>query len=242
MSRSLLSVLVLTLLMIPGGCPAPSTPCDGDMAAAMVDSDGDGTPDCDDGCPDDAAKTEPGSCGCGIPEGDSDGDAIPDCMDLTGTWRGDLACTRTESLGSTSGSPVTETVSFEITFNDAGVPTMVTILGFTGAPDQVAALDAVGESATQDSANGSLTVNQTATITATSFTSSRVEIGISIDYGATGGNLTQTGTATQTIIAEVSGDTLTYSSEADYSVQQSTGPIDLNTGETIRCEGTLSRV
>ncbi len=241
MMRLLLLILALTLL-IPGGCPAPTTACDGDAAAAAIDTDGDGTPDCDDGCPDDPAKTSPGSCGCGLSEADSDGDSLADCLDLTGTWQGQLTCTRTESLGSTTGTPVSETVTFEITFGDDGAPAAVTILGFTGAPDQVAALNAVGESATQDSANGSLTVNQTATITSRTATGTRIEIGISIDYQATGGVLSQEGSGTQTIVAEVSGGVLTYTAEADYSVEQSSGPINLDTGEMIRCTGTLSRV
>lgn len=38
---------------------------------AFADSDGDGTPDCQDGCPVDVAKTAPGVCGCGVPETDS---------------------------------------------------------------------------------------------------------------------------------------------------------------------------
>ncbi|MFP8871298.1 MAG: right-handed parallel beta-helix repeat-containing protein, partial [Myxococcota bacterium] len=51
------------------------------------DSDGDGTEDCVDGCPDDPNKTEPGVCGCGVPDtGDSDGDGIPDCIDPCPTW------------------------------------------------------------------------------------------------------------------------------------------------------------
>jgi TolB-like protein len=33
-----------------------------------VDSDGDGMPDVDDGCPNDPNKIEPGICGCGVPE------------------------------------------------------------------------------------------------------------------------------------------------------------------------------
>jgi hypothetical protein len=46
------------------------------------DSDGDETLDCHDGCPNDPNKTEPGDCGCGVPEsGDSDGDGTPDCLD-----------------------------------------------------------------------------------------------------------------------------------------------------------------
>jgi hypothetical protein len=34
-----------------------------------------------DGCPDDPNKTEPGACGCGVPDTDSDGDGVPDCND-----------------------------------------------------------------------------------------------------------------------------------------------------------------
>lgn len=48
----------------------------------LPDSDGDGTLDCDDNCPNDPNKTEPGVCGCGVPETDTDGDTVPDCNDL----------------------------------------------------------------------------------------------------------------------------------------------------------------
>ncbi len=46
-----------------------------------ADSDGDGTPDCDDACPTDADKTAPGACGCGVSDADSDGDGVVDCVD-----------------------------------------------------------------------------------------------------------------------------------------------------------------
>ena len=56
-----------------------------------------------DECPDDPEKTEPGICGCGVPDVDSDGDSIADCndncpetpnpsqQDTDGDWIGD-AC------------------------------------------------------------------------------------------------------------------------------------------------------
>jgi Tol biopolymer transport system component len=45
------------------------------------DEDSDGTNDCDDECPTDADKTEPGTCGCGTAETDTDSDGTPDCTD-----------------------------------------------------------------------------------------------------------------------------------------------------------------
>lgn len=46
-----------------------------------IDSDGDGTPDCSDGCPLDPHKVAPGACGCGVADTDSDGDGTPNCHD-----------------------------------------------------------------------------------------------------------------------------------------------------------------
>jgi parallel beta-helix repeat protein len=46
-----------------------------------VDSDNDGTLDCNDNCPNDENKIEPGICGCGITDTDSDLDGTVDCND-----------------------------------------------------------------------------------------------------------------------------------------------------------------
>jgi hypothetical protein len=46
-----------------------------------TDTDGDGTPDCIDGCPDNPDKTAPGICGCALPDTDTDADGTPDCFD-----------------------------------------------------------------------------------------------------------------------------------------------------------------
>ena len=54
-------------------------PCSSGVSTA--DEDGDGTPDCNDGCPGDSNKVAPGACGCGTPDTDSDGDGTPDCND-----------------------------------------------------------------------------------------------------------------------------------------------------------------
>jgi hypothetical protein len=51
------------------------------LTLSTADSDGDGTPDCSDGCPNDPNKIAPGICGCGVSDVDTDGDGTPDCID-----------------------------------------------------------------------------------------------------------------------------------------------------------------
>ncbi|MFM1832625.1 MAG: hypothetical protein RLZZ461_941, partial [Planctomycetota bacterium] len=52
------------------------------IGTLCLDSDGDDTLDCADECPDDPNKTEPGICGCGVPDTDTDSDGTADCFDL----------------------------------------------------------------------------------------------------------------------------------------------------------------
>ena len=54
---------------------------DAPECACEADVDFDGVSDELDGCPTDPLKSEPGSCGCFVPETDTDGDALPDCLD-----------------------------------------------------------------------------------------------------------------------------------------------------------------
>ena len=51
------------------------------MRISDVDTDADGTADCNDQCPEDPNKTLPGICGCGVADTDTDGDGSPDCID-----------------------------------------------------------------------------------------------------------------------------------------------------------------
>jgi len=52
-----------------------------DLKVDTDDADGDGTPNCSDGCPNDPNKTAPGICGCGVEDKDTDLDGTADCND-----------------------------------------------------------------------------------------------------------------------------------------------------------------
>lgn len=51
------------------------------LSLCLPDSDGDGTGDLQDGCPNDGSKTDPGICGCGFSDNDTDSDGVSDCLD-----------------------------------------------------------------------------------------------------------------------------------------------------------------
>ncbi len=55
--------------------------CDACPNDPANDVDGDGVCGNVDNCPADPAKTEPGTCGCGVPDTDTDGDGTADCLD-----------------------------------------------------------------------------------------------------------------------------------------------------------------
>ncbi len=55
--------------------------CLASVIVSSPDTDGDGTVDCQDGCPSDPAKIAPGQCGCGIVDTDTDSDTVADCVD-----------------------------------------------------------------------------------------------------------------------------------------------------------------
>jgi hypothetical protein len=65
----------------PSQIYGPWSDLGGNCIIDVCDTDGDGTADCNDGCPDDPDKIDPGQCGCGVADTDTDGDGTADCND-----------------------------------------------------------------------------------------------------------------------------------------------------------------
>ncbi len=65
---------VTCLVDLGGTYPGDGLTCGGDP-------DGDEAFGCDDGCPIDPDKREPGICGCGFPDTDTDSDGVANCLD-----------------------------------------------------------------------------------------------------------------------------------------------------------------
>jgi hypothetical protein len=75
------------------------------------DNDGDGVDgNCGDQCPNDPNKTEPGVCGCDVPDTDTDGDTVLDCndgcpLDPNKTEPGFCGCGEPEDDSDNDGTP-----------------------------------------------------------------------------------------------------------------------------------------
>ena len=71
-----------TQVTVDDGDPCTLDAClNGIVTNTFQDSDGDGTCDANDGCPNDPNKIAPGICGCGVSDADTDGDLTADCND-----------------------------------------------------------------------------------------------------------------------------------------------------------------
>ena len=72
------------VVQVAGGSYHTIALLDPDIYQCKNDQDGDEVCDEDDLCPNDPDKSEPGDCGCGVPDTDTDDDGTPDCRECRG--------------------------------------------------------------------------------------------------------------------------------------------------------------
>lgn len=160
---------------------------------------------------------------------------------LEGRWSGSLACSRTQALNGSATPAVNSTKTLSIELDVEGKPTTVTIITFSGAPDQTAALREVGDSVTLNYTHSGTTVTQVVTVSEASYTTTQTRLVLDSDYSATAGASTQTGTGTQTILVRLVNGTVEYSADVDYDIQFIVSTVSLPTSETTTCSGALTR-
>jgi hypothetical protein len=160
---------------------------------------------------------------------------------ITGTYSGTLSCEVIQSLSGSPSPPTTRTRDTSLTFDNNGRPTGIPVFGFSGQPDLTTGIQDVGESETLTSSNGTFDITHTLTVRSATYASSSVRVIIDIDYSATGGNATNTGTGVLTFDASVSEDVLTTSITLEYEVTQATGTLVFDTGESHDCTAELDR-
>jgi hypothetical protein len=177
----------------------------------------------------------------GCPSGGSGGDGTTIVSLLAGSWSGSLAASRVQTVGSSVSPPVTSTKTLSIEFDSEGRPASVVVLGFSGGPDQAATLQNEGDTVTLNSTNANLAVTQVVTVTDATFTNTKTTLVLNIEFTATGGALTQSGTGTQTIEATLSNGALDYRTDVSYDINFIFSGGALRTLETTDCTGILTR-
>jgi hypothetical protein len=162
---------------------------------------------------------------------------------FTGSYRGDLACAKYESIGGPLSGEKTWTTTFSMTFNQDGIPTGFAVPAYrqdSGPIDLFASVNQVGESETltltrpsSPGFSGTLTV----TVASATYNETSANVILSLEHHAQQNALTEDGTGICAIQYQLDGDNLLYSSTTTYEVNLS-GLVD--TIWQVECEGTLS--
>ena len=130
---------VITLFSPQEECDGVDNDADGYIDEIFDDTDGDGTADCVDNCPDDPNKTEPGECGCGFADTDTDQDGTLDCNDPCPYWPYDC---------SEDGNTITVAVGQSIPLAVDAVPTGGTVEIAAGTFPLTTTIDPAGKAVT----------------------------------------------------------------------------------------------
>lgn len=160
---------------------------------------------------------------------------------LAGAWTGQLVCQTTQAINNGApGAPRQSSRDITISFDASGVFENVVVFGFSGGPDQEAAISRVGDRVVLNAQSGDFDITQTVTVASATYSAGSARVTLDIEYDAVNGNLHQTGTGTQTIEATRTSGGVDYQSDVSYDIDLTTGSVNINTDESQMCSGTLA--
>ena len=164
---------------------------------------------------------------------------------VVGTWTGVLTGTSTKTTEGVVGAALPGTKSVTIKFGSDYAPTSIPIWGFDKAFDQKTTKNQVGETETFEyGANQPpRDITLVATIREVTYEEDNVRVVIDLEYSSTEATqgLSEEGTGTMTLEAEVNGTFLSVTASATYAVESTANNVTTDTTETLSFAGTLSK-
>jgi hypothetical protein len=192
-----------------------------------------GSPNGDDQDDGDQDGTDDGDQG----DGDQDGDEVTPVFE--GTYTGELACHKKESLLGTPGAESDWTRTFSFSFDENGLPTAFVIPGYMqaeGGVEFVAEVSQLGESVTLEESFGTFTATLTVTVVAATYNETDARVVLSLEHYGDQPGVPQEGTGMHVVQYELDDGDLAYSATTTYEVLLG-GQFD--TTWEVACEGTL---
>lgn len=174
---------------------------------------------------------------------DTGGDGGDTTKAITGRWSGTIDCTSTQSLGGAPTTPRTSTTDVAIEFDAAGLPTALTVIGFSNSPNMTVTIRNTGQSQTVTNTVRDVVGTYVVTVRSATYTSTTARVTLDIVYSSTNGPATSEGTGVQVIEATVNGDVLGYKASVEYdvTVRNVSAGLSFDTEDNVTCVGDLAR-
>ncbi len=194
---------------------------------------------------DDGATGDTGNNNAGDDGADDTGTGeTPDLSAFTGSFAGQLACTKTESVQGGAGPTEEWNANLTITFGADGYPTALTVPAYMqDAHDMLefsVPVAQAGDHVSVTQTTGTYTATLTATVTEATYTATTGHVVLTLEHHGAQDALVEDGTGTFTVDYTLSGDQLTYTAVVAYDVTL-INVISLDTTWGLTSTGTLQR-
>lgn len=165
---------------------------------------------------------------------------------MNGRFAGTLTGTTTQSLNGTPSAPQVRQLLPSIQFQGAFTPLILPALHYAdstnGNVDTSNLTNVLVGQAQTFTYNDPGPVTLGVSVTEASYLTREFRVVLAFTFNSVSGNLTRTGTGTQTIEGELNGDgNLAISITTEYEVHLDAGAIEFDTVETTELSGTLPR-